>query len=155
MIKSREGSRSPVRQVRISFEKKLKRMRSPSNFNINLHNCNQQRLVIPRTKPSEVPQKLYTPNIKSLDVSRHLIEEQQQQKPVNLQFSRRLKGHGGVHGRSRSNQVYMQGYQCQNMSNFSDSLQNISQQLIEIPFANKKITPNNKENGRNKIEKGI
>lgn len=108
MRKSKEKNRSPQDSGRISFEKKIKRRRSPSNFNLKLSNC-LERIVIPRDKDSNIHNKLYKTNIKSLNVSRHLIEEEDP-RPVNLQFSRKAKLHR-VHGRTQSNQVCADDYE--------------------------------------------
>jgi hypothetical protein len=61
---------------------------------------------------------------------------------VKLQFSKeqtnRLKN---VHKRTKSSHVELCEIQEDQLSNFSNSLQNISQEIIEIPFAKQIITP--------------
>lgn len=85
----------------------MKRVRSPSNFQLKLSNC-FDKMISPKAKHGISSDKIVKNNIKSLNVSRHLIEEEDP-KPANLQFSRKVKLHR-IHGRTQSNQICPDDY---------------------------------------------
>jgi hypothetical protein len=61
---------------------------------------------------------------------------------AKLQFSKDQKSRlKNLHKRTKSNHVELYEIKEDQMSNFSNSLQNISQEIIEIPFARQVFTP--------------
>ena len=77
-----------------------------------------------------------------MNISRHLIEDEDP-KMENIQFSKKIKGNlKFTHSRTKSNQICYE----EDIANFSNSLINISQEVIEIPFKKKKTTEREKEN---------
>ncbi len=79
--------------------------------------------------------------IQSANVSRERIDVEESAVP-RLQFSKEQRNKAkNWHKRTKSNHVELHEIKEDQMSNFSNSLQNISQEIIEIPFANQIIFP--------------
>lgn len=107
-MKLNEKSSSSKQRNKNSVEKHIKRMRSPSKFHLLLENCRQERTIIPKAKDQSSHTRLCRTDVRSLNVSRHLIEEESP-KPTNIQFSKKIKVDRRMHGRTQSNQVYNDG----------------------------------------------
>jgi ACT domain-containing protein len=90
--------------------------------------------------------------IQSANVSREKIDVEESGIP-RLQFSKDQRNKvKNWHKRTKSNHIELYDIQEDQMSNFSNSLQNISQEIIEIPFANQVIhPPRGKNEGKGKI----
>lgn len=127
----------PPRQKCLSFRIQLPL--SPTSILLQLTQ-HSPRIVLPRknSNQEQLPRKS-SHHFQSANVSRDKIELEDRGE---LQFSRRTPQRvHGRHTRTQSNRIDQGPPETTELSDFSNSLENLSREIIEIPFAKKVITP--------------